>query len=181
MPKQYSDRQVETFGDEHPRHQAQQYKAAPAQNQKGQNQQKQPRMQMNQTGPGRKHETASNSMVNYHATEKAYKQPAGFNPPQVVSDDSSSLFFQHQPANPHILLSQGTNQIFFDSQALDKMPSQHPHNAGDNTTLNNPFSMEQPLMSTSEEQPSQPQQRVMDYNDQTEGTGEEESSLESDE
>jgi hypothetical protein len=52
--------------------------------------------------------STSNSMVNF-------KQ-------QVVSDDSSSLFFQHQQ---NVLMSQGTNQIFFDSKAFDKMPSQY--------------------------------------------------------
>jgi hypothetical protein len=68
-----------------------------------------------------------------------------------VSDDSSSLFFQHQ--NNQNLLSQGTNQILFDSKVFSQMPSQYYggiHHV-ENTTLNNPFSMEQPLMSTSEE------------------------------
>jgi len=49
------------------------------------------------------------------------------------------------------LLSQGTNQIFFDSKVYEKMPSQYlngQYNSNhNNTTLNNVF----PIMSTSEE------------------------------
>jgi hypothetical protein len=50
-------------------------------------------------------------------------------------------------------MSQGTNQILFDSKAFSQMPSQYHGGVThvENTTLNNPFSMNEPLMSTSEE------------------------------
>jgi hypothetical protein len=85
-------------------------------------------------------------MVNFNGTELHKQQPYVPHHQHVpVSDDSSSLFFQHQNNGNHALLSQGTNQILFDSKVFSQMPSQY-QNGGihlvENTTLNNPFSME---------------------------------------